>query len=292
MTYSIVARDHTTGALGIAVQSHFFGVGRLVTWASPGVGVVATQAMVERAYGPRGLELMRRGQGAPEALASLLADDADAGIRQVAMIDAAGRIGLHTGHHCVAAAGAATGDQVCALGNMLADERCWDEMLVAYERATGPLTERLLAALDAAEATGGDLRGRQSAALLVVSAEASDRPWEGVIADVRVDDSPEPLVELRRLARYEAAYGLLGRALFEPTDGDRFDEALAGLETAQEILGDNPEPTVWRGVLLARAGRTGEATRAFRLAADGRPHLAEFLRRLPAAGLLPPGCTI
>ena len=292
MTYSIVARDETTGTMGVAVQSHFFGVGRLVTWAAAGVGVVATQAMVERRYGPRGLELMRSGRPAPDALEELVADDAEAGIRQVAMLDAAGRVGFHTGHRCVAAAGAAVGDQVCALGNMLEDARCWDAMLAAYRATAGPLAERLLAALDAAETAGGDIRGRQSAALLVVETTPHAQPWEGVVCDVRVDDHPEPLHELRRLARYEDAYRLLGRALFEPTDGDAFDEALSGLEAAQTILGDNPEPTVWRGVLLARAGRAAQARQAFDRATNGRPHLAEFVRRLPGAGLLPPDWTV
>lgn len=287
MTYSIVARDPVTGSMGVAVQSHFFGVGRLVTWARPGVGVVATQAMVERGYGPRGLQLMEDGRSAPEALTALLADDPQRQVRQVAMIDACGRIGLHTGHDCVAAAGGALSGQAATLGNMLADPRCWNEMLAAFERTSGPLAERLLAALDAGEASGGDLRGRQSAALLVVAGTRTDRPWEGVIADVRVDDGPDPLGELRRLVRFEDAYRMLGRALFEPAEGAAFELALEGLDAAQEILGDNPEPTVWRGVLLARVGRTTDARQAFDAASKARPQLVEFIRRLPAAGLLP-----
>ena len=287
MTYSIVARDPLTGSMGVAVQSHFFGVGRLVTWAAPGVGVVATQAMVERGYGPRGLQLMEDGSSAPEALTALLAEDQDREIRQVAMIDAAGRIGIHTGRGCVAAAGGALSGQAAAVGNMLAGPACWNEMLAAFDRTSGTLTDRLLAALDAGEAAGGDLRGRQSAALLVVEGTASPRPWDGVIADVRVDDDPDPLGQLRRLARFEDAYRMLGRALFEPAEGSAFEVALEGLDAAQEILGDNPEPTVWRGVLLARAGRLSDAQQAFDTAIKGRPHLVEFIRRLPAAGLLP-----
>jgi uncharacterized Ntn-hydrolase superfamily protein len=287
VTYSIVARDPATGSMGVAVQSHFFGVGRLVTWASPGVGVVATQAMVERSYGPRGLEVMEHGRSAPEALTALLAEDPDREIRQVAMIDAAGRIGVHTGQSCVAAAGGAVGNQVAAVGNMLAGPSCWNQMLAAFEHTAGSLTDRMLAALDAGEAAGGDLRGRQSAALLVVEGTPTARPWEGVIADVRVDDDPDPLRQLRRLARFEDAYRILGRALFEPADGADLEIALEGLDTAQQILGANPEPTVWRGVLLARAGRLNDARQAFEAATKQRPQLVEFIRRLPAAGLLP-----
>jgi uncharacterized Ntn-hydrolase superfamily protein len=287
VTYSIIARDPLTGAMGVAVQSHFFGVGRLVPWAAAGIGAVATQAMVERGYGPRGLDGLRNGGEAQEVLKALVAEDADASIRQVAIVDAAGRVAVHTGSHCVAAAGSAVGDQACAFGNMLTNAGCWDEMLAAYERTHGTLVERLLAALDAAEAAGGDLRGRQSAALLVVDGHPTERPWEGIIADLRVEDDPEPLQQLRRLARYEVVYGLLGRALFEPIEGQGFETALAGLDEAQAILGDNPEPTVWRGVLLARAGRRAEAHQAFERATTVRPQLSEFIRRLPAAGLLP-----
>lgn len=292
MTYSIVARDQETGALGVAVQSHFFGVGRLVTWAEPGVGAAATQSFVEVAYGPRGLELMRSGQSAPQALESLVARDTDAAIRQVAMVDAEGRVGSYTGQRCVPAAGSRRSGQACALGNMLAGPSCWEAMIDAFERASGELGERLLAALDAAEAEGGDIRGQQSAALLVVSGKRSESPWEEVLVDVRVDDHERPLDELRRLSAYDRAYRMLGGALFTTgvltgtVQGAQIEEALRDLTAAQQVLGTNPEPTVWRGVLLARADRKKEAREDFEWAVRQRPQLAEFLRRLPAAGLL------
>ena len=182
MTYSIVARDPDTGSLGIAVQSHFFGVGRIVPWAEPGVGAVATQAFAEVSYGPLGLDLMRAGRSAPEALAQLVQADPGADTRQVAMVDAGGNVAAHTGARCVAAAGDSADDQVTAQANMVADDSCWPAMVAAYTSASGGLAGRLLAALDAAENEGGDVRGRQSAAILIVAGEPTPRPWESVLA--------------------------------------------------------------------------------------------------------------
>src|SRR3954467_12037219 len=169
-TYSIVAYDAETGQLGVAVQSHFFSVGSVVTWAEAGVGAVATQSMVERSYGPRGLGLMRDGESGPAALQRLLSDDDQAGVRQVAMIDSGGRVAVHTGPRCIREAGHQVGDQVSAQANIMERDTVPTAMVRAYDEAGGaPLGERLLAALEAAEQEGGDLRGRQSAALLVVA---------------------------------------------------------------------------------------------------------------------------
>ena len=211
MTYSIVARDPGTGSFGIAVQSHFFGVGRIVPWAEPGVGAVATQAFAEVSYGPLGLDLMRAGRSAPEALAQLVQDDPGADTRQVAMVDAGGNVAAHTGARCVAAAGDSAGDQVTAQANMVDRDSCWPAMVAAYTSASGGLAGRLLAALDAAENEGGDVRGRQSAAILIVAGAPTPRPWESVLLDVRVDDHPDPVIEIARLARYSEAYDLIGR---------------------------------------------------------------------------------
>ncbi len=294
MTYSLVARDPATGALGVAVQSHFFAVGRLVTWAEAGVGAVATQSFVDPGYGPLALGLLREGASASDALAALVARDAQPELRQVAVVDASGRTAAHTGTGCVAEAGARAGDGVSAQANMMERATVPGAMVAAYERADGPFADRLLAALDAAEAEGGDIRGRQSAAILVVAAERTERPWEGVEHDLRVDDHAEPLAELRRLMAYDRAYGLLGAALFQPgrvtgeyaLDDAGLEAALADLDAAQRTLGANVEPTFWRGVLLGRAGRVAEARAAFEQAARGRPQLLAFARRLPAAGLV------
>jgi uncharacterized Ntn-hydrolase superfamily protein len=296
MTYSIVARDRETGALGVATQSHFFGVGRVVPWAEAGVGAVATQSFVEVSYGPRGLALMREGRAAGEALAALVAEDPGAAARQVAFADSRGNVASHTGTGCVAAACARGGDGVSVQGNMLADDGVCDAMLAAFDGGSGDLVERLLAALDGAEAAGGDVRGRQSAALLVVRGARSERPWDDVVVDVRVDDHPDPLPELRRLAAYNRFYNRLLALLQRPglfsghlaASADEIDAALDDLEAGQALLGENQEAALWRAVLLARSGRTDEACAVMRGAIAVAPGLGAFVRRLPAIGTLSP----
>lgn len=203
MTYSLVAFDPDTGECGVAVQSHWFSVGALVTWGAPGVGAVATQANVEVAYGPRGLARMGEGASAPEALAELVAADAMAAVRQVAMVDAHGGVGAHTGTDCMSFCGQELGHHHSAQANLMASERVWGAMSEAFLAGEGTLATRLLDALDAGEAAGGDVRGRQSAAILVVP--GAGEPWERVV-ELRVEDHAEPLLELRRLVGLKAAY--------------------------------------------------------------------------------------
>ncbi|HLH69135.1 MAG TPA: DUF1028 domain-containing protein [Candidatus Dormibacteraeota bacterium] len=289
MTYSIVARDPETGTMGAAVQSHYFATGRVVTWAEAGVGVVATQSIVEMGYGPRGLEAMRAGTPAPLALERLVAADPMAAVRQVAMLDASGRVAVHTGLRCIAEAGHRTGEQVSAQANMVARSTVWEAMVVAYRASAAPdLAGRLLDALDAAEAEGGDLRGRQSAALLIVDGERSDRPWEHRLVDLRVDDHPEPLAELRRLLERHRATELMAGALKDllftasvEADSPRLTDALRALDVAQRTLGENREPSFWAAVLLARAGRLDEAQARLREAEAAHPGWAELMARLP-----------
>lgn len=203
MTYSLVAFDPDTGECGVAVQSHWFSVGALVTWGAPGVGAVATQANVEMAYGPRGLARMSEGASAPEALVELVAADDIAAMRQVAMVDAQGGVAAHTGAECMSYCGQDLGHHHSAQGNLMASDRVWGAMSEAYLAGNGSLADRMLDALDAGEAAGGDIRGRQSAAILVVPPEGE--PWQRVV-ELRVEDHPEPLVELRRLVRLKGAY--------------------------------------------------------------------------------------
>jgi uncharacterized Ntn-hydrolase superfamily protein len=205
-TYSIVARDPATGELGVAVQSHWFSVGSNVSWAEAGVGAVATQSFIDPAYGPLGLQLMRAGRSAPDTLKALLAGDAQRDVRQVGMVDAQGRAATHTGALCIPAAGGQEGKEYVVQANLMDKPSVWPAMAKAYEAATGDLALRLLAALDAAEAEGGDIRGRQSAAIVVVKARSSGRPWADRIFDLRVEDNPAPLVELRRLVKLQRAY--------------------------------------------------------------------------------------
>jgi uncharacterized Ntn-hydrolase superfamily protein len=296
VTYSIVARDPSTGELGAAVQSHYFGTGRLVTWAEAGVGAVVTQSVPDIAYGPHGLDRMRAGIDAAAALAQLVSADPGEAVRQVAMIDATGRVAVHTGAGCVGRAGHLIGTQVSAQANMMAKETVWAAMVAAFDATSGDLAARLLAALEAAEGEGGDLRGRQSAAIVVVGAQATDRPWDHRLVDLRVDDHPEPLRELSRLIDYNRAFALVSSVfgsgiLFAPTiDGQspELEAALLDLGTAQDALTDNFEPTFWQAFLLAKAGRTDEARNQLKLAADHHAGWLEFLTRLPAAGLIAP----
>ncbi len=207
MTYSIVARDAETGELGVAVQSRAFRSGGAVPFAIPGVGVVASQAFSERSYGPLGLELLGAGKTPQQALAELTAADPLSEVRQVAVLAADGSVAVHTGSHCIPAAGHRIGDGVSAQANCVEAPAVWESMVDAFSAAKGPLTHRLLAALDAAEEAGGDWRGRQAAGILVVAAEAA--PWE-TVCDLRVDDHPEPLEELRRLVLLHGAYTVMG----------------------------------------------------------------------------------
>ena len=200
-TYSIVARDAATGEMGVAVQSHWFSVGSIVSWAEAGVGAVATQSFVDPAYGPLGLEIMRNGKSAQQALDGLLASDPGLAVRQVAMVDAKGNVAAHTGKKCIPSAGHIAGEQFSVQANLMVNDAVWPAMAKAYREAKGELADRMLAALDAAQAAGGDIRGKQSAAILIVSGTPTGKSWVDRKMDLRVEDHPEPLKELRRLAR-------------------------------------------------------------------------------------------
>ena len=197
-TYSIVARDPSTGELGVAVQSHWFSVGPIVAWAEAGVGAVSTQSFVDPSYGKLGLDLMRAGKSAPDALKSLTAGDEGREVRQVAMIDAQGRVDAWTGKKDIQAAGHIIGNNYSVQANMMLSDTVWPAMSAAFENTKGDLTERMLAALEAAQTAGGDIRGKQSAALIVVTGKPTGQAWKDRVFDLRVDDSSEPLIELRR----------------------------------------------------------------------------------------------
>ena len=207
-TYSIVARDAKTGEIGVAVQSHWFSVGSVVPWAEAGVGAVATQSLVDPSYGPLGLAHMRAGRGAPEALEALLAGDPGRQVRQVAMIDSRGRVAAHTGRRCIAEAGQIVDEesQFSVQANLMERGTVWPEMARAFRESEGDLADRMLAALEAAQLAGGDIRGKQSAALVVVSATPTGRAWEDRRFDLRIEDHPTPVEELKRLVRLQRAY--------------------------------------------------------------------------------------
>jgi uncharacterized Ntn-hydrolase superfamily protein len=276
VTYSIVARDAATGELGVAVQSHWFSVGSIVTWARPGIGAVATQSIAEPAYGPRLLERLGAGEEPRAALAEELASDPLARFRQVAVVDHQGRVAVHTGDGCIAAAGHVEGDAFSAQANMMASDRIWPAMADAFTAADGTLDRRLLAALDAGEAAGGDVRGRQSAALLVVPAEGD--PWRAN-AELRVEDSPEPLAELRRLLDLKDAYALADRADTLAGEG-RSTEAAALYAGAAAAAPGSAELAVWAGLGIAATGDVDSGAERVRDAIAASPGLGELLARL------------
>ena len=288
-TYSIVARDAATGQLGVAVQSHWFSVGPLVAWAEAGVGAVATQSFVDPAYGPLGLELMRSGRSAPASLEALLHTDDGEAVRQVAMVDASGRVAAHTGSGAIQAAGHYLGDGYSVQANMMEHDTVWPAMAHAFESTEGDLAERMLAALEAAQAEGGDIRGKQSAAILIVAGESTGRPWVDRLVDLRIEDHAEPIAELRRLVRMHRAYTAMNEGDGHMTTGD-IPAAIAKYNQAMGLLPDeatNGEAPFWVGVTFASVGQVDEAIPYLQRAQRQDTRWAELLRRLPAAGLLP-----
>ncbi|MHC4413963.1 MAG: DUF1028 domain-containing protein [Planctomycetota bacterium] len=287
-TYSIVARDPETGELGVAVQSHWFSVGTVVPWAEAGVGVVATQSLVDPAYGPLGLELMRVGRSAPEALTSLLASDEGRAVRQVAMIDAAGRLAVHTGSRCIQAAGHIVDDenQFSVQANLMSAPDVWPAMSEAFRARRGDLADRLVAALEAAEGAGGDIRGRQSAALLVVSATPTGRSWVDRRFDLRVEDHPNPVQELKRLVRLQRAY-LHMNAGDEAMEKGELARAGRQYAAAEELAPEITEIPFWHAVTLAGSDRLDEALPIFQRVFAREPIWADLVPRLVSSGLLP-----
>lgn len=290
MTYSIVARDPQTGRFGIAVQSHFLGVGPVVPWLEAGVGAIATQASVNISFGPIGLEMLRAGQTAEEVVASITAGDDRSAIRQLGVVDADGRAAAHTGAECIPACGHQVGDAFTVQGNLLERETCWPAMADAYETALtrgDPFVERLLLALEAAEREGGDVRGRQSAAIMVVEGEVRPtswrgRLWSGRLMDLRIEDHPDPIPELRRIATLQLAYDL------SDDDGEAARAGQSSSERyaqARQLAPDAYELVFWKGVQLATGGDMEAGRRELQIAfaADSRwrttlQHLADARR--------------
>jgi uncharacterized Ntn-hydrolase superfamily protein len=282
VTYSIVARDAVSGQIGIAVQSHALAVGRSVPWVEAGVGAVATQALTNSAFGPDGLELLRQARTPDDVISTLLAGDGRPEVRQVAVIDRHGRTAAATGPACVPFAGHRAGAGYSVQGNMLASDECVVAMAEQYVEATAagqPFSERLLQVLEAAEATGGDVRGRQSAAILVANPNPEPRPWRGVVLDVRLVDHPDPLVELRRLVNLSEAHALL--------DDEVADTSRPRIERYREAMSRAPEADglAFRiAVELANQGELEDARREMAVAVAANSRWRETLRRYDRAG--------
>ncbi len=285
-TFSIVARDPATGELGVAVQSHWFSVGPIVPWAEAGVGAVATQSFVDPSYGKNGLEMMRAGKSAPDTLKELLAKDEGREVRQVAMIDAQGRVDAWTGKNDIQAAGHIVGKDFSVQANLMLNDKVWPAMARAFENTKGDLADRMLAALDAAQAAGGDIRGRQSAAIVVVTGKPTGQAWKDRTFDLRVDDSPEPLVELRRLVKLQRAYNHMnaGDLAVEKKDNEG---ALREYGAAEKLVPDNAEMIYWHAVALVNMGRVEESLPLFRKVFAMDPNWITLTPRLPKSGLLP-----
>ena len=309
-TFSIVARDPATGQIGVAVQSHWFAVGQIVPWAEAGVGAVATQSFVDPSYGKLGLDLMRSGKAAPAALRALIAGDASCDVRQVAMIDANGDVATFTGARDIQAAGGiangsatptalscgalSIGRDFSVQANLMSNDKVWPAMAKAYAESKGDLADRLLAALDGAQSVGGDIRGKQSAALIVVSAKSTGKPWDDQIFNLRVDDHPEPLKELRRLVALQRAYNHMNAGDLATEHNDN-EGALREYSAAEKIASTTSgvpqsryaEMIYWHAVALVNMKRVDEALPLFARAFAMEPGWRELTPRLPRSGLLP-----
>lgn len=288
MTYSIVGRDRASGQMGVATHSQAFAVGSSVPWALAGHGVIATQSMGEPMYGELGLDALRGGLTAAEVLTALRSVDPFPERRQVAMADTHGGIEVYTGSECVAHAGHRVGNGCAALANMVASASVWEAMVTTFETTTGPLAHRLVAALHAAEAEGGDIRGQRSASVLVVRAVRTGRPWRDQVVDLRVDCHDEPVAELTRLVKLNDRYHQMVGA-FELALDCNFGRALALLD---ELDADGPfeEPDLlmWRAVVLGAAGRTADAAAIVEGLRQSAPQFVEVLRRFAPAQLIEP----
>lgn len=285
-TFSIVARDPITGELGVAVQSHWFSVGSVVPWAESEVGAVATQSIVEASYGPLGLAMMRAGKSAADALKALTSVDPQVDLRQVAMIDKNGGVAAHTGRKAIAAAGHYVGTNYSVQANLMRSDQIWPAMSKAFEATTGDLADKMLAALEAAQKAGGDIRGRQSAALIVVRGKSTGKTWSDRLFDLRIEDAPDPIAEMKRLVRLQRAYNFMNRG-DELAGEQKWDEAMIQYRRGADLAPEIEELPYWVAVTLFAAGREEEALPIFRDVFRRNRDWIEVTRRLPKSGFLP-----
>ncbi|MDX1618300.1 MAG: DUF1028 domain-containing protein [Balneolaceae bacterium] len=284
-TFSIVARDSVTGDIGVAVQSHWFSVGQVVSWAEAGVGAVATQSLVNTSFGPRGLELLRAGLSPQEAIEELIESDEGRDFRQVAIIDSQGRVAAYTGKKCIAEAGHRTGTDFSVQANMMLNDTVWPAMAEAFNTSEGPLAERMVAALQAAQSKGGDIRGQQSASILVVRGEKTGKPWEDRTLDLRVEDHPKAVDEITRLLKVHRAYEHMNRGDMAIEHGN-VDRALEEYGAAQKMFPGNVEMKYWTAVSLANVGKLERALPLFREVFEEDKNWVELTRRIVPNGIL------
>lgn len=284
-TFSIVARDPGTGEMGVAVQSHWFSVGTIVTWAEAGVGAIATQSFVNASFGPRGLEMLKSGMTAQQTVDSLLATDEGREFRQLAIIDSRGNVASFTGRKCVQPAGNLVGDNFSTQANLMINDKVWPAMAEAFKNTTGPLAERMIAALEAGQEAGGDIRGKQSAAILIVKGVSTGKVWEDRLIDLRVDDNPEPIRELKRLLKVHRAYDHMNAGDLAVEKGD-MKLALSEYSAAEQMFPDNAEMKYWHAVTLANNGRVEESIPIFKEVFNMDENWRTLTPNLVAPGLL------
>ena len=284
-TYSIVARDPQTGEMGVAVQSHWFSVGSIVAWGEAGVGVVATQSFVNPSFGPRGLELLKKGMTAQEVVELLISTDEGREMRQLAIVDSKGNSFAYTGSKCIPEAGHFVGDGYSVQANMMLNNTVWSAMSKAFENTKAPLAERLVAALEAAQNEGGDIRGKQSACLLVVKGDATGNLWEDRLIDLRVEDNPNPVDEIKRLLKVYRAYEHMNKGDLAVEKND-MKLAMEEYNAAMQIFPENFEMKYWTAVTLANTGNIDKSLPMFKEIFSKDANWKELTKRLPAVGLL------
>jgi uncharacterized Ntn-hydrolase superfamily protein len=284
-TYSIVARDPETGEMGVAVQSHWFSVGSIVSWGEAGVGVVATQSFVNPAFGPNGLELLKSGMTASEVVDKLIAEDEGRDVRQLAIIDVNGNVKSYTGKNCIPGAGNIVGENYSVQANLMLNDKVPGAMSKAFEESKGPLAERLMAALFAAESVGGDIRGKQSAAILVVKGRSTGQVWEDRLIDLRVEDDPYPLDKLDRLLKIHRAYGHMNAGDLAVEHGD-MELAMKEYAAAEKMFPDNEEMKFWHATTLVNNGDLAGSLPLFKAVFEKNENWKILTPRLVPIGLL------
>jgi uncharacterized Ntn-hydrolase superfamily protein len=284
-TYSIVARDPETGEMGVAVQSHWFSVGTIVTWGEAGIGVIATQSFVNPAFGPDGLALLKSGMTADEAVNKLIADDEGKDVRQLAIIDVNGNVKSYTGKNCIPGAGNIVGENYSVQANLMLNDKIPGAMSKAFEESKGPLADRLMAALYAAQEAGGDIRGKQSAAILIVRGESTGKVWEDRLIDLRVEDSTEPLKELSRLIEVHRAYDHMNAGDLATEHGD-MELAMKEYAAAEKMFPDNEEMKFWHATTLVNNGNLEAALPLFKEVFSKNENYKILTPRLVPIGLL------
>jgi uncharacterized Ntn-hydrolase superfamily protein len=284
-TYSIVARDPLTGEMGVAVQSHWFSVGSIVSWAEAGVGAIATQSLVNVSFGPRGLELLKTGLTAQQVVDELIEEDEGRDFRQLAVVDANGNAAGYTGKNCIPDAGHIVGDNFSVQANLMLNDKVWSAMEKAFINSKGPLAERMVEVLAAAQNAGGDIRGQQSASILVVRGESTGKIWEDRLIDLRIEDHPDPVNELKRLLKVFRAYEHMNNGDLAIEKGD-MELAMKEYSAAEEMFPENLEMKYWHAVTLAGIGKVDESLPLFKEVFSKDKNWKTLTPRLVPIGIL------